>query len=146
SRLKQSELLEYGPAPPNALLNRGQRPRVSFLGHTSLLFQSAHAAIVFDPLLMPALGHAAAFRDVMRLPLGGICCTHSHWDHCDFQTLLWFNKDVPVFVPKLEHPNAFNPPMVEALRLLGFHDIREVKHWDPIQIDDIEFIPTPFHG
>jgi L-ascorbate metabolism protein UlaG (beta-lactamase superfamily) len=146
SRLGQNDLLEEGPAPPNSLLNRAQRPRVTFLGHTSLLFQSARAAIVMDPLLLPALGHPPAFRDVMRLPLSGICCTHSHWDHCDFQTLLWFNKDVPVFVPKLEHATAFNPPMVEALRSLGFHDIREVTHWDPVQIEDIEFIPVPFHG
>jgi L-ascorbate metabolism protein UlaG (beta-lactamase superfamily) len=99
-----------------------------------------------DPLLMPEAGQPAAFRDVARLPLRGICCTHNHWDHCDFQTLLWFNKDVPVFVPKIEHPNVLNPPMVEALRSLGFHDIREVTHWDPVRIDDIEFIPTPFHG
>jgi L-ascorbate metabolism protein UlaG (beta-lactamase superfamily) len=146
SRLRQNDLLENGPAPPNSLLDRAQRPRVTFLGHTSLLFQSPHAAIVMDPLSMPELGHPAAFRDVARLPLRGICCTHNHWDHCDFQTLLWFPKDVPVFVPKIKHANVLNPPMVEALRSLGFHDIREVTHWDPVRIDDIEFIPTPFHG
>jgi L-ascorbate metabolism protein UlaG (beta-lactamase superfamily) len=146
TRLRQNDLLESSPPQPNALLNRAQRPRVTFLGHTSLLFQSARSAIVMDPLHLPEAGQPATFRDVARMPLAGICCTHNHWDHCDFQTLLWFPKDVPVFVPKIERGNVLNPPMVEALRSLGFHDVREVTHWDPIRIDDIEFIPTPFHG
>ncbi|MGH9202690.1 MAG: MBL fold metallo-hydrolase, partial [Vicinamibacterales bacterium] len=38
------------------------------------------------------------------------------------------------------------PPMVQALRWLGFSDIRELDVWDTIKIGDIEMTAVPFHG
>jgi Predicted Zn-dependent hydrolases of the beta-lactamase fold len=84
--------------------------------------------------------------DVPRLKLNAICISHTHWDHCDLQTLLWFDKNTEIIVPKVLQPTVFNPPIVEAMRLLGFKNIREVNLWEPVQIEDIELIPVPFHG
>src|SRR5262249_44150338 len=80
------------------------------------------------------------------LDLTAICCTHSHWDHCDVGTLLRFDKGTPVIIPRVHEPTAFNPPIVPMLQMLGFQDIREVEPWDQIQLGDVEMILVPFHG
>jgi L-ascorbate metabolism protein UlaG (beta-lactamase superfamily) len=122
------------------------RSRVTFVAHTSLLVQSRRTAVLFDPLLRCSLGLPEKGFDVTRLKLGAICCSHSHWDHCDVESLLLFDKRTPVIIPKVSKPTIFNPPISPMLGLLGFDDIREVEFWKPIQIDDIEIVPVPFHG
>src|SRR5262245_28430848 len=69
--------------PPNYFLRSAARPRVTFVAHTSLLLQSRDTAVVLDPLLRTGLIVHERGRDVARLALGAICCSHSHWDHCD---------------------------------------------------------------
>ena len=141
-----SGFLEPAASTPNLLVRPGSRPRVTFMGHTSLLFESAYSAVLLDPLLQPGSPHAASAADVTRLKLSAICCSHHHWDHCDFGTLLRFDKSTPVIVPHVSRPSALNPPVAEAVRTLGFTDVREARIWEKIQIGDIELIPTPFHG
>jgi len=144
--LSAGGFLESAPQAVKPFLGLGSRPRVTFMGHTSLLFESAHSAILLDPLLEPGSLHAALAAGVTRLNLGAICCTHHHRDHCDPATLLRFDKSTPVIVPHVPRPSAVNPPIAETIRMLGFTDVREARIWEPIQIGDIEFIPTPFHG
>jgi L-ascorbate metabolism protein UlaG (beta-lactamase superfamily) len=130
----------------NFLTLARDRPRVTFVAHTSLLVQSKRTAVLFDPLLRRSCGLPEKGFDVTRLKLGAICCSHSHWDHCDVASLLLFDKRTPVIIPKVSKTTIFNPPISPMLRLLGFDDIREVELWKPIQIDDIEIVPVPFHG
>jgi L-ascorbate metabolism protein UlaG (beta-lactamase superfamily) len=126
--------------------SRAARPGVTLLSHSSLLVHSERSSVLIDPVLWQAMGNAERSFDLLRMPPGAICCSHNHWDHCHFQTLLWLNKDVPILIPQAREPSMLNPPMREALRGLGFTDLREVEPWAPIQIDDIEIIPVPFLG
>ncbi|HEV7989461.1 MAG TPA: MBL fold metallo-hydrolase [Candidatus Binataceae bacterium] len=130
------------PPPPSWTA----RPGVTLLSHSSLLVQSERSAVLIDPVVWQAMGHAQRTFDILRTPLGAICCSHSHWDHCHFQTLLWLDKDVPILIPQVREPSVLNPPMADAVRRLGFTDVREVKEWVPVRIDDIEIIPIPFRG
>lgn len=130
----------------SGLFSAGIQPRVTLLSHTSLLMQSGRSAVVTDPIISRNLGSPGSAFEVFRTRIGAICCTHGHWDHCNLQTLLWFDKRTPVLIPHVRRPTAFNPPMAEPLKRLGFTDIREVELWTPIRIDDIEVIPVPFHG
>lgn len=134
-----------GP-PPNEFLQSAARPRVTFVGHTCLLLQSRETAVTFDPLLRTGLIVHQRGRDLTRLPLGAICLSHSHWDHCDVASLLLFDKRTPVVVPRVARPTIFNPPMASMLKLIGFEDVREVALWQPLRVGDIELIPVPFHG
>jgi L-ascorbate metabolism protein UlaG (beta-lactamase superfamily) len=127
-------------------LRPGSGPRVTFMGHTSLLFESARHRVLLDPLLQAGSPHAALAADVTRMKLDAICCSHHHWDHCNFATLLRFDKTTPVIVPHVSRPSALNPPVAGAVRILGFTDVREARIWEPMMIGDIELIPTPFHG
>ena len=138
--------LEPAPRTPNRFLMQGSGPRVTFMGHTSLLFQTAGTAVLLDPLIEAGSPHATLAADITRLKLDAICCSHHHWDHCDFSTLLCFDKSITVVVPHVSRPSALNPPVADAVRMLGFTDVREARIWEPIHIGDIELIPTPFHG
>lgn len=144
--LKENSFLERGAQSPNYFFRSNSRPRVTFIGHTSLFLQSEQSAMLMDPILWRRFGLPKSAFDVARMRLGAICCTHSHWDHCNLQTLLLFDKSIPVIIPRIVHPSAFNPPITGVLRMLGFADIREVELWEPIRIDDIELIPVPFYG
>ena len=144
--LAAEKFLEEGPEIENAYLKSPARPRTTFVAHTSILLQTATTAIVTDPLLRPSLRAPRAALDAVRLPLSAICLTHAHWDHCDVQSLLMFDKATPVVIPRVYKPTIFNPPMAPVLRLLGFSDIREADPWDRLQLGDVEMILVPFHG
>jgi L-ascorbate metabolism protein UlaG (beta-lactamase superfamily) len=110
------------------------------------LLQTAQAAVLTDPLLRPELGSPSYVFDLTKLDLTAICCTHAHWDHCDIETLLRFDKRIPVVIPVVHQPTAFNPPIAPVLRQLGFVDIRELDPWQRVKFGDIEMILVPFHG
>ena len=133
-------------ARPNPFEAPFESPRVTFMGHTSIMLQSGKTTLLTDPLFRVGLGVSPVAFDAMRIKLDAICCTHSHWDHCDLATLLHFEKRTPIVIPRVQNPTAFNPPMVQALRWLGFSDIRELDVWDTISIGDIEMTAVPFHG
>jgi len=122
------------------------RPRITFLGHSTLLMQSERSAVLLDPIVNRKMGSPRKALGIFRAKLDAICCTHSHWDHCNPETLLRLDKDVPILIPKVMRPSALNPPMVSVLKRLGFSDIREVKIWEPVTVGDIEIVPAPFHG
>ncbi len=134
------------PQAQNSFLKSPARPRTTFVAHTSILLQTRTSAVVTDPLLRFSLHAPREAVDAARLPLNAICLTHAHWDHCDIQSLLLFDKATPVVIPRVHKPTIFNPPMAPVLKLLGFTDIREVDPWDRLQLGDIEAIFVPFHG
>jgi L-ascorbate metabolism protein UlaG (beta-lactamase superfamily) len=144
--LDAQDFVQRGPILPNHFLLPPARPRVTFLGHTSVLFQTNDAAILTDPLLRNELGSPRRAFDVTRLDLTAICCTHAHWDHCELATLLRFDKRTPVIIPRVRAATAFNPPIAPVLRRLGFQDVRELEPWDRQQLGDVEMILVPFHG
>jgi len=144
--LSQKGFATESPLPPNHFQMNKPASRVTFMGHSSLFFQSPKAAILTDPCLR--LDHQLPdyAMDAARINLDAIVCSHSHWDHCDLQSFLWFDKDTLLIIPKVKNPTVFNPPIVEAMRAIGFKNFREVDLWQPLQVEDVELIPVPFHG
>jgi L-ascorbate metabolism protein UlaG (beta-lactamase superfamily) len=131
---------------PNTFTSGSVRPRSSFVGHTSILLQSKQTAVLCDPLIRVELGAPPRVFDVMAMDLGAICLTHSHWDHCDVMSLLRFDKQIPIVIPRVHRPSAFNPPIVPMLRMLGFANIVELDPWETTTIGDVEMVAVPFHG
>ena len=146
AKLDAQGFIERGLIHPNSFLLSSVRPRVTFVGHTSILLRTAGARILTDPLLRNLLRSPNRAFDLTRLDLTAICCTHSHWDHCDVETLLRFDKQIPIIIPRVHQATAFNPPIVPVLRRLGFRDIRELDPWQSQQLGDVELILIPFHG
>ena len=146
TRWLDAGLVERVEARANPLAESHSDPRVTFMGHTSIMLQSGDTIVLTDPLFRVSLGIAPIAFDAMRLKLSAIFCTHSHWDHCDLATLLHFDKRTPIVIPRVHRPTAFNPPMVQTLEWLGFSDIRQLDLWETIKIGEIEMVAVPFHG
>ncbi|HEX3409843.1 MAG TPA: MBL fold metallo-hydrolase [Candidatus Binataceae bacterium] len=143
--LKRESLIEADSGDSRKWLGLA-RPRITFLGHSTLLMQARRSTVLVDPIVTRKMGSPKAALEVFKTRLHAICCTHSHWDHCNPETLIRLDKDVPILIPKVSRPTALNPPMVPMLRRLGFTDIREVSVWEPVTIGDIEIVPAPFYG
>lgn len=145
-RLEQNGFLVEHDGSPSSFDRPAAPPRVTLIGHSSLLVQSARGALLVDPLLRVDLGTPERALDLTRLDLDAIVCSHAHWDHCDLQTLLLLDKRIPIIIPRIVRPTAFNPPIAAALARLGFRDIREADAWTPLRVGDFEIVPVPFHG
>jgi len=104
TKLSERQLVQSEPATGQYFSSSGH-PTVTFLGHTSLLVQSLQTAVLVDPLLLGKFGQPRSVFDVTRLKLGAICLTHSHWDHCNLQTLILFDKSTPVIIPTDDSPS-----------------------------------------
>ncbi len=144
--LKRENLLEADRDGGDRSWLARERPRITFLGHSTLLMQSERSAVLLDPIVNRKMGSPRKALGIFRAKLDAICCTHSHWDHCNPETLLRLDKDVPILIPAVARPSALNPPMVSLLKRLGFSDIREVKILEQVTVGDIEIVPAPFHG
>jgi L-ascorbate metabolism protein UlaG (beta-lactamase superfamily) len=146
SLLQQKGFITESPLPPNHFEKDTPGSRLTFMGHSSLLVQTGKATLLTDPYLRLDDGLPENGMDAPRIRLNAIVCSHSHWDHCDLQSFLWFDKDTLLIVPQVKQPTAFNPPIIEAMKMLGFCNFKEVELWKPIQIEDIELVLVPFHG
>ena len=146
AKLKERSFLTNDPNGKIYSFEPPEKPAVTFLGHSSLLFQSKLTSVLVDPFLREERGLPTRVTDIVHAKLGAICCSHSHWDHCHMSSLIWFDKDIPILIPKVVEPSGFNPPVATVLRKLGFTDIREVEHWEQVTIGDIQIIPVPFYG
>ena len=144
--LKRENLLEADRGEGDGKWLALARPRITFLGHSTLLMQSERSAVLLDPIVTRKMGSPKMALGIFRAKLDAICCTHSHWDHCNPETLIRLDKNVPILIPKVPRPSALNPPIAIMLKRLGFTDIREVEVWEPVTVGDIEIVPAPFHG
>jgi hypothetical protein len=144
--LKRENLLEDDRDGGDRSWLARECPRITFLGHSTLLMQSERSTVLLDPIVNRKMGSPRAALGIFHAKLDAICCTHSHWDHCNAETLLRLDKDVPILIPKVMRPSALNPPIASVLKQLGFTDIREVNVWEPVTVGDIEIVPAPFHG
>ena len=144
--LQENSFLTDRPRLKVHNFDRKKKPSVTFLGHSTLLFQSRRSSILVDPFLRPERGAPTPVADIVDANPGAICCSHSHWDHCHLQSLVWFDKDIPVLVPKVHEPSGFNPPIAPVLKKLGFTDVRELSPWESVSIEDVEMVAIPFYG
>src|SRR5262249_59114259 len=69
AKLDAQRFLQRGLMRPNSFLLSPVRPRVTFVGHTSILLQTDGATVLTDPLLRNLLGSPGRAFDVTRLDL-----------------------------------------------------------------------------
>ena len=80
-------------------------PRVTYIGHATLLFEIAGRRILTDPNFDPKLARflprvAPPGIPIAELPaLDAILLTHAHADHLSFASLDALPRDVPLFAP-----------------------------------------------
>lgn len=130
--------------------------RVRYLGHSSVLIETESTALVIDPMLF-AIG-PLGWRLVTRRqgpppdyatresappalselpPLSAVAISHSHDDHLDPFTLAFFDKRIPMLLPRIEDR------LRADVASLGFSLIRELDVWTPHSVGDIRLTRAP---
>ena len=107
-------------------------PRVTFLGHATIVIDMDGVRILTDPILRTRVGPLVRLRapiDVARwADVDVILISHSHWDHLDHGSLRMLGPSVPIIVPR---------GMASGLRRRGFGSVTEVVPGDDVEIGGI---------
>lgn len=85
---------------------RGGAPRLTWIGHSSLLGTLGGASFLVDPVFSQRVGWVYRRHGLPALtaeelpPLTAVLCTHNHYDHLDRPSLDAIPSHVPVVVPR----------------------------------------------
>jgi glyoxylase-like metal-dependent hydrolase (beta-lactamase superfamily II) len=128
-----------------------QTPGIFRLQHASLLYRTKTTGILVDPHLHSNYGLPKLEQDITRAQLEGsvdaILISHSHYDHWHYPTLMMFDPEIPIFVPKVPRDSIICEDFEARLKSLGFKNVIAVDWYaDPITIGDIEINVLPFYG
>ncbi len=112
---------------------------VTRIAHASVLLDFGNAKVLTDPWFSEKLhfhhGEPLAMS-IEQLPkLTAIVASHAHYDHFDIDTLKRYpDKAVPFFV---------GPDMVDAARLAGFTNVRELRPWEAVSVGSLRITAAP---
>jgi len=126
------------PAVPDERVH-GEALRVTFVGHASVLIQTAGLNVLTDPIWSeraspvswagPARHAPPGIRFEDLPPIDAVLVSHNHYDHLDVDTLERLAA---------EHGPAIWVPLGNAA-LLGEHDVgggRDLDWWDRVELAD----------
>src|SRR5688572_1762557 len=76
------------------------RPRITWLGHSTVLLEVAGARLLTDPVLRPRIAHLRRHGNAVAYPEGidAVLLSHQHHDHLDLPTLR--RIEAPLVVPR----------------------------------------------
>ena len=135
--------------PAVAPLARGDHAaRLTFIGHSTFLIQTAAANILTDPMYSMRAGPWRVFgpRRVRRPavsigdlpPISVVLLSHNHYDHCDLPTLRWLAQR---FDPLVVTP----PGNGRLVRSAGIRRIEEIDWWQDAREAPLPITATPAH-
>ncbi len=126
--------------------------KLHFLGHATMLIETADCNVLFDPVLGDEFGEACfAIRPPRRvlpsLPaaVDVVVISHRHLDHFDVRSLARLPRAATVLVPE-------DPLLTRTLARLGFTDVHAVDELTEIEIGRTVLLSTrselrlPEHG
>ncbi|WP_062215849.1 MBL fold metallo-hydrolase [Streptomyces sp. NBRC 109706] len=123
--------------------------RVRFFGHASVLLESAHAAVLLDPLLGYTDDGIDHFT-VSDLPrrLDAIVLSHAHCDHVSVETLLQLRRVVDtVVVPGSASGSVLDPSLGQLLTALGFRAVTRLEELESATVGHrLTVTSLPFLG
>ncbi|MCK6548937.1 MBL fold metallo-hydrolase [Myxococcota bacterium] len=138
---------------PAARLARPAGPQLTWLGHAAVLVQTAGKNVLVDPLFFSKSEPEARWTDPRSKfdpralpPLDAILITHGDNDHLNANALALLPREVPVFIPKIGKPPAYQVDIQGVLRVLGFREVYEVEPWAAIALGDVVITACPFVG
>jgi L-ascorbate metabolism protein UlaG (beta-lactamase superfamily) len=114
-----------------AVTNPGD-PRVTFLGHATIVIDMDGVRLLTDPILRNRVGPLVRLRAPIEQAhwrgVDVVLISHSHWDHLDYGSLRMLGSDMPIVVPR---------GMAGALRHRGFRRLTEVEPGDDVEFEGV---------
>lgn len=107
-------------------------PRVTFLGHATILIEMDGVRVLTDPVLRARVGPLTRLsgppsREHWADP-DIVLISHSHWDHLDYGSLRMLGTPLRIVAPLGQG---------SELRRRGFEDIVEVQPGDQVPVGDL---------
>jgi hypothetical protein len=148
-KLIACNVVQEQPHFPNQVPS--ETPGVFRLQHAALLYRTKTTGILVDPHLHSNYGIPKIKNDITRAKLEGsvdaILISHSHYDHWHYPTLMMFDPETPIIVPKVPRGTFICEDMQARLESLGFKNVISVDWYaEPIIVGDIEIHVLPFYG
>lgn len=107
-------------------------PRVTFLGHATIVIDMDGTRIITDPILRSRVGPLVRMRGpVEEAHWSGAhaaLISHSHWDHLDYSSLGMLGAGIPILAPR---------GMGAGLRRRGFRSVTEVEVGDVVDVGSL---------
>ena len=136
-------------APPATVGYQGNDVRVRYFGHACILVESKETSILFDPLISYKYENGIERYTYTDLPavIDYVVITHSHQDHCMFETLLQLRHKIKhIVVPKNNGGGLADPSLKFILQQVGFKSVIEIEEMETIEVVGGEIIGLPFLG
>jgi L-ascorbate metabolism protein UlaG (beta-lactamase superfamily) len=136
-------------APPRPSSYDGDSVRVRYFGHACILIETRETSILFDPLISYKYDNGVDRYTYADLPevIDYVVITHSHQDHCMFETLLQLRHKIKnILVPKNNGGGLADPSLKLILQKVGFKNVREIDEMEAVEVDGGEIIGLPFMG
>lgn len=112
--------------------------RITYVGHGTVLIESAGRRLLTDPLLRRWAGPLRRYAPLpgpeATAELDAILLSHLHMDHVDAGSLRLLDRRTPVLVPVTG---------ARMLGRLGFHDVREIASGDEVRLGSVTVAATP---
>jgi L-ascorbate metabolism protein UlaG (beta-lactamase superfamily) len=136
-------------AQPATVGYQGDDVRVRYYGHACILIESKETSILFDPLISYKYENGVERYTYTDLPevIDYVVITHSHQDHCMFETLLQLRHKIKhIVVPKNNGGGLADPSLKFILQQVGFKHVIEIEEMETIEVEGGEIIGLPFLG
>jgi L-ascorbate metabolism protein UlaG (beta-lactamase superfamily) len=109
---------------------------VSYIGHATILIETAGVRLLTDPLLSKYVGplrRQGAPADLGSEPLDAVLISHLHGDHFNLASLKDLGRDTRMIVPK--GAGAY-------LRIRRFHNVEEIERGETVRVGELQITAT----
>lgn len=127
----------------------GDGVRIRYLGHACVMIESRKVSVLCDPVISYKSNGGIDRYTYADLPerIDYVLITHTHQDHCMFETLLQLRHKIgTVVVPRSNGGSLADPSLKLVLRQIGFTDVRELDEAETIDVDGGYILGLPFLG
>ncbi|KZD09515.1 MBL fold metallo-hydrolase [Oceanibaculum pacificum] len=136
--------LETPPPPKPAGITRWR-----YFGHACVLVETAGGkSVLVDPVIAYESGAEPARFTVADLPerIDYVVITHNHADHALLETLLALRWKIGTILVPASGGSLVDPCLKQALRAIGFTDVRALSTLEEIGDGDLGITALPFLG